>query len=82
MMTIIQKLNKLLELNEIQVRCYTEWYRLESISMDLTSEGEMPIIVSDEDGEEITHFDMADIEEFDPVFKELNDMDKNVVGVS
>ena len=82
MMAIVEKLNKLLELNEVMVRCYTEWYRLESISMDLTEEGEMPIIVSDPDGHEITHFDMADIEEFDPVFEGFRDMDKNVVGVS
>ena len=74
---MIEGLNVLLEHNDIMVRCYTDWYKLESISID--DSGRMPIIVSNEDGEEITHFDMADIEEFDPVFKNL---DMNNMGVA
>ena len=75
---MIERINKLLELNDIMVRCYTEWYKLESIG--ITDEGKMPIIVSDEDGEEITHFDMADIEDFDPSFN--FEMDSNTIGIS
>ena len=37
-------------------------------------------IVSDKDGEEITHFDMADIEEFDPMFETFRNMDNHIVG--
>ena len=77
---MIEGINNLLEKNDILVRCNTEWYRLESISID--DKGEMPIIVSNEDGEEITHFDMADIEEFDPIFETFRDMDKNIVGMA
>ena len=77
---MIEKMNELLEHNDVLVRCYTEWYKLESISID--DEGRMPIIVSNEDGEEITHFDMADIEEFDPVFESFRDMDKHIVGMA
>ena len=77
---MIEKMNELLEHNDVLVRCDTEWYKLESISID--EEGRMPIIVSNEDGEEITHFDMADIEEFDPVFESFRDMDKHIVGMA
>ena len=77
---MIENLNKLLEHNSILVRCYTEWYRLESISVNDT--GRMSIIVSTEDGDEITHFDMADIEEFDPMFETFKDMDKNIIGIA
>ena len=76
---MIENMNKLLEHNEVLVRCYTEWYRLESIS--ITDDGKMPIIVSDEDGEE-HEFDVADIEEFDPVFEGFRDMDTINVGVA
>ena len=75
---MIEGLNVLLEHNDIMVRCYTDWYKLESISID--DSGRMPIVVSNEDGEEITHFDMADIEEFDPMFETFRDMDQNIVG--
>ena len=75
---ILEQLNKLLETNSIMVRCYEKWYRLESISM--TDDGKVPIIVSNEDAEELYHFDMADIKEFDPSFKEFEQMDTGVVG--
>ena len=77
---MIENLNNLLEHNDIMVRCYTEWYRLDSIG--ITDDGKMPIIVSNEDGEEITHFDMADIEEFDPMFETFRDMDKNNIAIA
>ena len=77
---MVKSINDLLEHNDIMVRCFTEWYRLESISID--DSGRMPIIVSNEDGEEITHFDMADIEEFDPMFETFRNMDKHIVGMS
>ena len=75
---MIEGINNLLEKNDILVRCNTEWYRLESISID--DKGEMPIVVSNEDGEEITHFDMADTEEFEPAFEAFSLMDKHIVG--
>ena len=75
---MIEGINKLLELNDIMVRCYTTWYKLEEIS--ITDEGKMPIVVSNDDGEEFSHFDMADIEEFDPSFN--FEMDTNIIGVS
>ena len=75
---MIENINNLLENNDIMVRCFTEWYKLESISID--DSGRMPIIVSDKDGEEITHFDMADIEEFDPMFETFRNMDNHIVG--
>ena len=75
---MLDRMNELLEHNDVMVRCYTEWYKLEEIS--ITDEGKMPIIVSNEDGEEITHFDMADIEEFDPMFETFRNMDHNIVG--
>ena len=60
---MIENINKMLEKNDVMVRCYTEWYKLESIG--ITDEGKMPIIVSNEDGEELSHFDFADVDGFD-----------------
>ena len=74
---MIERLNQLLEHNDVLVRCYTEWYKLESIAID--DSGRMPIIVTDDDGGE-HEFDMADIEEFDPVFESFKSMDKHIVG--
>ena len=79
---IIENLNTLLEHNDIQVRIGSEWYKLESISIkEGESENTMPIMVSDEDGED-HEFDMADIDEFDPVFMAFKDMDTENVGIA
>ena len=72
-------INDLLKDNEIQVRVGESWYRLNEIGPiidDGTSEPIFPIMVSDEDGESFS-FDMADIDEFDPVFTL---MDRGIVG--
>ena len=80
---MIQGINSLLESNDIQVRIGSEWYRLDSISIE---EGEientMPIVVSNEEGQFEGAFDMADVDEFDPMFRVFKDMDMNNVGVA
>ena len=75
----MDNINELLETNEIQVRVGEAWYRLNEIGPiidDGTSEPTFPIMVSDDDGERFS-FDMADIDEFDPVFTL---MDRGIVG--
>ena len=74
-------INELLETNEIQVRIGTTWYRLDEIGPvtdDGTLEPVFPIMVSDEDGESF-EYDMAAIDEFDPVFTL---MDRNTIGMA
>ena len=66
-------INELLEKNEVQVRIGTEWYRLEEIGP--VGNDEFPIVVTDESGGE-WDYDMADIEEFDPTFKLLEEVNK------
>ena len=79
---MIENMNSLLENNDIQVRIGSTWYRLESISIkEGKIENTMPIMVSDEDGED-HEFDMADIDEFDPVFMAFKDMDTENVGIA
>jgi hypothetical protein len=73
---MIEKLNNLLTENEIMVRIGPTWYVLDELGkIEMDS---FPIMVSDEDGE-VHEFDMADIDEFDPVFKNL---DMTNVGVA
>ena len=77
---MIEGINNLLESNDIQVRIGSNWFRLESIDIkEGKFENTMPIMVSDEDGEE-HEFDMADIDEFDPAFNAFNGMDKHIIG--
>ena len=72
----------MLETNDIMVLIDSTWYRLEKIHTD--SADSMPIIVSDDDGEDY-EFDMADIDEFDnselmdPIFILTN---SNMVGIA
>ena len=73
---MFDKVNEFLQDNDIMVRCFTEWFRLESVHID--DNGTMPIIVSDDDGGQ-REFDMADIEEFEPVFQNL---DSTNIGVA
>ena len=75
---MIENMNKLLEKNDVMVRIYDRWYRLDEIHIN---DGKMPIFVSDEDGEDF-EFDMADIDEFDPIFMAFKDMDTVNVGIA
>ena len=76
---MIERMNELLEKNDVMVRIGSTWYRLDE--MCPLSKESFPIFVSDEDGSE-HEFDMADIDEFDPVFKMFRDMDHNIVGIA
>ena len=70
-------INQLLEKNDIQVRIGSTWYRLDEITFD---DGLMPIFVSDDEGHE-HEFDMADIDEIDPIFEILQDVNnQSIVG--
>ena len=75
---MIERMNELLEKNDLQVRIGSTWYRLDEIHVN---DVKMPIFVSDEDGEDY-EFDMADIEELDPVFEGFRDMDQINVGIA
>ena len=70
----MENINELLQDNEVQVRIGTTWYMLEGIGP--VGEDSFPIMVSDDDGE-CFEYDMADIDEFDPVFTL---MDRGVIG--
>ena len=76
---MIEELNSLLEKNEIMVRVGCTWYSLDSIGP--MGNDEFPIVVSDEDGQD-WEYDMADIEEFDPLVKMFSEMDINIVGIA
>ena len=72
-------LNELLEKNDIMVRIGSTWYRLDEVTLD---DGMMPIFVSDDNGETF-EFDMADIDEIDPIFEILQDANtQGIVGVA
>ena len=78
---MIERFNKLLELNAVMVRIGDMWYKLEEVTSNLPHS--MPIFVSDDDGGD-HEFDMADIEEFDnelmePIFMLTN---CNIVGLA
>ena len=75
---MIESMNKLLEENDIMVRIGTMWYKLDEV---FVVDGKMPIFVSDDDGGEY-EFDMADIDEIDPIFESFKEMDKNIIGVA
>ena len=72
-------LNDMLKKNDIQVRIGTTWYMLDEIG-PITEPDTFPIMVSDEDGESF-EFDMADIDELDPVFTLMDNCNQgNIVG--
>ena len=77
---MVEEMNKLLEHNDVMVRIDATWYRLEEIG--LSPSGRMDIAVTNDDGEEFTHFDMSDISEFDRSFELFKDMDKMIVGIA
>ena len=76
---MVRDINKLLEENDIQVRIGTRWFRLEELGP--ISHRAFPIFVRDEDGDDF-EFDMADVDEFDPMFNGFRDMDQNNVGIA
>ena len=71
---MIERMNELLESNDVMVRIGSTWYRLDELCP--LSKESFPIFVSDDDGAE-HEFDMADVEEFDPMFETLKNMDTN-----
>lgn len=73
---MIERMNDLLEKNDVMVRIGSDWYRLDEIHLN---DGTMPIFVSDDSGAPF-EFDMADIDEFDPMFEGFRNMDTNIVG--
>ena len=75
---MIDKINDLLEENDVMCRIGSTWYKLDEIHLN---DGKMPIFVSDEDGKDF-EFDMADIDEFDPIFTAFKDMDCENVGIA
>ena len=68
-------LNEKLQDNDVLVKIEFNWYRLDSVDI---KDGEMPIVVSDEDDNQYTHWDMADVDEMDsPV-----EMESDIFGVA
>ena len=72
-------MNELLENNDVMVRIGSTWYKLDELCP--ISKESFPIFVSDNNGTE-HEFDMADVEEFDPMFETLKNMDTNTVGIA
>ena len=60
-------INENLQDNDVLVKIEFNWYRLDSVSV--SDDKTMPIVVSDEDDNQFTHWDMADIDEIDPPVK-------------
>ena len=75
---MLERMNELLEKNDVMCRIGSTWYRLDEIHLN---DGKMPIFVSDDDGEDY-EFDMADIDEFDPIFEGFRDLDWSNVGIA
>jgi hypothetical protein len=76
---IIENINKVLLMNDIMVRINTSWYRLEEVGP--IGHKRFPIAVSNKDGKEF-EFDMADVDEFDPILETFNNMDEHMMGVA
>ena len=68
-------LNEKLQDNDVLVKIEFNWYRLDSIDI---KNGEMPIVVSDEDDNQFAHWDMADVDEIDSPLE----MENGVFGVA
>ena len=75
---MIERMNELLEKNDVMCRIGSSWYRLDEIHLN---DGKMPIFVSDDDGEDF-EFDMADVDEFDPMFEAFKELDWTNMGVA
>ena len=75
---MIENVNKMLEENDIMVKIYNKWYKLDEVFI---VDGKMPIFVSDDDGGE-HEFDILDIDEFDPIVDSFKELDMNNIGVA
>ena len=76
---MIERMNELLEKNDIMCRIGSTWYRLDEIHVN---DGKMPIFVSDDDGKD-HEFDMADIDEIDPIFDLLQNVNsQSITGIA
>ena len=75
---MVESINDLLEHNDVMVRIGSTWYRLDELCP--ISKDSFPIFVSDDSGDSL-EFDMADIDEFDPMFEIFRSMD-DFVGIS
>ena len=58
---MVEGINNMLAEEFVTVRIGSDWFVLDQVEL---LDGEMPIIVSDDEGEEY-EFDMADVEEFE-----------------
>ena len=76
---MIERMNELLEQNDIFVRVGTRWFKLDEIG-NIQKDG-LPIFVSDDDGDDF-EFDFGDIDEFDPMFEAFRELDWHNVGVA
>ncbi len=75
----IKEINSLLENNPVMVRIGVTWYSLDKLG-DMSYKS-FPCWVSDDDGG--THeYDIADIDEFDPVFEGFKELDWMNVGIA
>ena len=75
----MDKMNELLEENNVMVRIGTSWYCLDVVGP--IENDSIPIIVADEDGGD-HEFDLADIDEFDLIPELINKMDSDIVGIA
>ena len=66
---ILEQANEFLQDNDIMVRIGTNWYSLDEIGP--IGHDEFPIVVSDDDGQD-WEFDLADIDEFNPDFNQMD----------
>ena len=73
-------INDLLEKNDIMCRIGTTWYRLDEIGP--VGNNEIPIVVSDDDGQD-WEYDLGDIEEIDPIFDVLQEINnQGIIGIA
>ena len=73
-------INDLLEKNDIMCRIGATRYRLDEIGP--VGNNEIPIVVSDDDGQD-WEFDMEDIEEIDPIFDVLQEINnQGIIGIA
>ncbi len=77
---MLNNMNEMLEKNDVMVRIGSSWYRLDEIGK--LSYDTFPIFVSDDDGETF-EYDMADVDEIDPIFQILQDVNnQGIMGVA
>ena len=76
---MIERMNELLEKNDVMVRVGTRWFKLDEIG-EIQKDG-LPIFVSDETGDDF-EFNFGDIDEFDPMFEIFKELDWHNVGIA